>query len=138
MTKNDIINTDLESFKKLVYSELIQQRQSEMIKRRNHLIQFDINAPKYLLEPEIKKFFDFVDNYNKLMLFKLLWITGARISEALLLTPANFIFSIDSCLKKILPYAKNGLKSVISLPLSISDCLPSTSRTIVDASIFSL
>lgn len=138
MTKNNIINADLEYYKKLVHLELIQQKQSEMIKRRNHLIQFDINAPKYLLEPEIKQFFDFVDNYNELMLFKLLWITGARINEALLLTPANFIFGIDSCLKKFLPCAKNGLKSVISLPLSISDCLPSTSRTIVDASIFSL
>lgn len=109
MTKNDIINTDLDSFKKLVYSELIQQRLSEMIKRRNHLIQFNINAPKYLLEPEIKQFFDFVDNSNELMLFKLLWITGARISEVLLLTPANFIFGIDSCLMSLPTQKKRKL-----------------------------
>jgi len=109
MPKNYIINTDLESLRKSVYSELIQQKQLEMIKRRNHLIQFDINAPKYLLEPEIKQFFDFVDNSNELMLFKLLWVTGARISEALLLTPTNFIFGIDSCLMSLPTQKKRKL-----------------------------
>ena len=109
MTKNNIINTDLESLRKSVYSELIQQKQLEMIKKRNHLIQFDINAPKYLLEPEIKQFFDFVDNSNELMLYKILWVTGARISEALLLTPAHFIFGIDSCLMSLPTQKKRKL-----------------------------
>lgn len=90
-------------------SELRQQKLSEMVKRRNHLIQFDINAPQYLLEPEIKQFFDFVDNSNELMLFKLLWVTGARISEALLLTPSNFIFGIDSCLMSLPTQKKRKL-----------------------------
>lgn len=103
------MNTDLEDYEKLVHLERIQQKQLEMVKRRNHVIKFGVNAPKYLLEPEIKQFFDFVDNSNELMLFKLLWVTGARISEALLLTPANFIFGIDSCLMSLPTQKKRKL-----------------------------
>lgn len=108
MTKNNIVNADLEYYKGL-HLELIQQKQLEMVKRRNHLIQFDINAPKYLLEPEIRQFFGFVENYNELMLYKILWVTGARISEALLLTPANFLFGIDSCLMSLPTQKKRKL-----------------------------
>ena len=73
------------------------------------MIKFDVDAPKYLLEPEVKKFFSFVENYNELMLLKLLWITGARITEALLLTPSNFIFGIDSCLMTLPTQKKRKL-----------------------------
>ena len=109
MAKNGFINTNFDQQKELISSEQRQWNLSEMVRRRNHLIQFDINAPQYLLEPEIKQFFDFVDNFNELMLFKLLWVTGARISEALLLTPANFIFGIDSCLMSLPTQKKRKL-----------------------------
>ena len=110
MTKNELIKTDLDQLQKLVTPELLRERElSKMIQRRNHVIKLDVDAPKYLLEPEIKKFFDFVDNSNELMLFKLLWVTGARISEALLLTPANFIFGIDSCLMSLPTQKKRKL-----------------------------
>lgn len=109
MTINGFINTNLDQLNELTSSELRQRKLLEMVQRRNHVIQFDVNAPKYLLEPEIKQFFDFVDNYNELILFKLLWITGARISEALLLKPANFVFGIDSCLMSLPTQKKRKL-----------------------------
>lgn len=62
MTINGFINTNLDQLNELTSSELRQRKLLEMVQRRNHVIQFDVNAPKYLLEPEIKQFFDFVDN----------------------------------------------------------------------------
>lgn len=106
---NQLANLSLDDFKKLMHIEFTQQQQLEMIERRNQLIKFDVDAPKYLLEPEVKKFFSFVENYNELMLLKLLWITGARITEALLLTPSNFIFGIDSCLMTLPTQKKRKL-----------------------------
>lgn len=95
---NQLANLSLDDFKKLMHIEFTQQQQLEMIERRNQLIKFDVDAPQYLLEHEVKQFFSFVENYNELMLLKFLWVTGSRISEALLVTPSNFIFGIDSCL----------------------------------------
>jgi len=121
---NQLANVSLDDFKKLMYKEFTQHQILEMIERRNQLIKFDVEAPKYLLEPEIKHFFSFVENNNELMLLKLLWITGARITEALLLTPSNFIFGIDSCLmtlptqkkrklvKKVDSIDENGIKRI--------------------------
>lgn len=106
---NQLANLSLDDFKKLMHIEFTQQQQLEMIERRNQLIKFDVDAPKYLLEPEVKKFFSFVENYNELMLLKLIWITGARITEALLLTPSNFIFGIDSCLMTLPTQKKRKL-----------------------------
>lgn len=120
---NNLINFNFDDLKKLVYREFSQQQQQEMINKRNHLIQFDVNVPKYLLETEIKTLFSFIENYNELMLLKVLWFTGARISEVLMLTPKNFLFRLETCLislpvkkkrklvKKI-NYDENGIKKV--------------------------
>lgn len=118
---NELTNFNFDDLKKLVYREFSQQQQLERVERRNQLIKFDIEAPKYLLEPEIKNLFSFVENYNELMLLKTLWFTGARISEALMLTPSNFSFGIQTCLmtlptqkkKKLVKretYTENGVK----------------------------
>ena len=120
---NQLANLSLDDFKKLMHIEFTQQQQLEMIERRNQLIKFDVDAPQYLLEHEIKQFFSFVENYNELMLLKFLWVTGSRITEALLVTPSNFIFGIDSCLmtlptqkkRKLLrkeEYDENGIKRI--------------------------
>lgn len=107
-----------------MYADFTQQQQLEMIERRNQLIKFDIDAPQYLLEHEVKQFFSFVENYNELMLLKFLWVTGSRITEALLVTPSNFIFGINSCLmtlptqkkrklvKKVESIDENGIKRI--------------------------
>ena len=102
-------NLSLDDFKKLMYIEFTQQQQLKMIEQRNQLLRFDADATKYLLEPEIKKFFSFVENHNQLILLKLLWVTGARITEALLLTPSNFVFDIDSCLMTLPTQKKRKL-----------------------------
>lgn len=120
---NKLTNINFDDLKNLVYHEFSQQQQREMVDKRNHLIQFDVNVPKYLLEIEIKKFFSFVENYNQLMLLKVLWITGARISEALMLTPKNFLFRFETCLMslpvkkkrkliKTINYDENGVRKV--------------------------
>lgn len=120
---NELINFNFDDLKKLVYREFSQQQLLEMIQRRNQLIKFDDDIPKYLLEPEVKSFFGFVENYTELMLLKILWFTGARISEALMLTPTNFLFGIESCfmslptkkkrkLIKTISYDENGVKKI--------------------------
>lgn len=120
---NQLANLSLDDFKKLMHIEFTQQQQLEMIARRNQLIKFDVDAPQYLLEHEVKQFFSFVENYNELMLLKFLWVTGSRITEALLVKPSNFIFGIDSCLmtlptqkkRKLLrkeEYDENGIKRI--------------------------
>lgn len=106
---NQLANLSLDDFKKLMHIEFTQQQQLEMIERRNQLIKFDVDAPQYLLEHEVKQFFSFVENYNELMLLKFLWVTGSRITEALLLTPSNFIFGIDSCLMTLPTQKKRKL-----------------------------
>lgn len=118
---NELINFNFDDLKKLVYRDLSQQELLERVERRNQLIRFDVEAPKYLLEPEIKNLFSFVENYNELILLKILWFTGVRISEALMLTPSNFSFGFQTCLmtlptqkkKKLIKremYIENGVK----------------------------
>ncbi|MCL6336277.1 hypothetical protein EXT65_21015 [Pectobacterium carotovorum subsp. carotovorum] len=43
--------------------------------------------PKYLLEPEVTLLLSQVANLRQRMLFDLIWNTGARLNEALALTP---------------------------------------------------
>lgn len=112
---NQLANLSLDDFKKLMHIEFTQQQQLEMIERRNQLIKFDVDAPQYLLEHEVKQFFSFVENYNELMLLKFLWVTGSRITEALLVTPANFIFGIDSCLMTLPTQKKRKLVKKVEL-----------------------
>ncbi|MBI0007003.1 tyrosine-type recombinase/integrase [Gilliamella sp. W8126] len=112
---NQLANLSLDDFKKLMHIEFTQQQQLEMIERRNQLIKFDVDAPQYLLEHEVKQFFSFVENYNELMLLKFLWVTGSRITEALLVTPSNFIFGIDSCLMTLPTQKKRKLVKKVEL-----------------------
>lgn len=106
---NKLTNFDMNDLRQLVYKELSIAELQDMIARRNQLIKYDVKAPKYLLEPEIKQFFDYVDNYDDLMLFKTLWITGARITETLMLAPENYSFGVNSCLL-MMPNLKQKIK----------------------------
>lgn len=47
--------------------------------------------PKYLLAPEVAVLLDAVTDLRKRMLFDFLWNTGARINEALAVTPADIV-----------------------------------------------
>ncbi|TDN48051.1 tyrosine-type recombinase/integrase [Scandinavium goeteborgense] len=47
--------------------------------------------PKYLLAPEVAVLLDAVTDLRKRMLFDLVWNTGARINEALAVTPRDIV-----------------------------------------------
>lgn len=49
--------------------------------------------PKYLLAPEIGILLDAVSDLRQRMLFDFLWNTGARINEALAVTPADIVIN---------------------------------------------
>jgi integrase len=48
------------------------------------------DLPKYLLAPEVTALLHFMPDLRRKMLFTTLWNTGARISEALVLTRGDF------------------------------------------------
>lgn len=69
-----------------------------MVEERNRIIKLNPGAPRFLFEHEVKLLFTFIENKNDLnLLLKTLWITGCRVSEALLLTPENFKFDVVKC-----------------------------------------
>lgn len=47
--------------------------------------------PKYLLAPEVAVLLSYIDDLTARMYFDTLWNSGARLNEALALTPADFI-----------------------------------------------
>lgn len=58
---------------------------------RPRLFDEQPEAPKYLLMPEVRTLLSVVDDDAHRLLFDTLWHTGARISEALQMTPAHFV-----------------------------------------------
>lgn len=57
---------------------------------RDYAAQLGGDMPKYLLAPEIAVLLSYFDDLTQRILFDTLWNTGARINEAMALTPANF------------------------------------------------
>ncbi|KAA5922131.1 site-specific integrase [Pantoea sp. Bo_2] len=58
-------------------------------------IAADLDVPRYLLAPEIAVLLRYLPDLRQRMLIETLWNTGARINEALALTPADFYFNAD-------------------------------------------
>lgn len=61
-----------------------------LIDRRPAMIAHSEDLPLYLLQPEIHIILDAAKHANTHLLLSLIWHTGARISEALSLTSADF------------------------------------------------
>lgn len=54
-------------------------------------IQAGLDVPSYLLAPEISTLLRYLPDLHQQLLIDTLWNTGARINEALALTPASFM-----------------------------------------------
>ncbi|STU54702.1 phage integrase family protein [Klebsiella pneumoniae subsp. ozaenae] len=54
-----------------------------------------LDVPRYLLAPEIAVLLDYLPDLRQRMLIETLWNTGARINEALALTPGDVFFNGD-------------------------------------------
>lgn len=62
----------------------------ERLLKRRHAVLTHSSMPPYLLRPEVHALLHFAKHANHHLLFSTLWRTGARISEALALTPGSF------------------------------------------------
>lgn len=58
---------------------------------RDYAAQLGAGMPKYLLAPEVAVLLSYIDDLNRRIFFETLWNTGARLNEALALTPGNFV-----------------------------------------------
>lgn len=58
-------------------------------------IAADLDVPRYLLAPEISVLLSYLPDLRQRVLIETLWNTGARINEALALTPSDFFFNAD-------------------------------------------
>ncbi len=58
------------------------------------------NVPPYLLLPEVRRLIERASTFEISVFFELLFVTGARISEAMLLTPSSFFLNGDDNLKQ--------------------------------------
>lgn len=54
-----------------------------------------LDVPRYLLAPEISVLLSYLPDLRQRVLIETLWNTGARINEALALTPSDFFFNAD-------------------------------------------
>lgn len=57
---------------------------------RDYAAHLGAGLPKYLLAPEVGLLLSYIDDLTARMYFETLWNTGARLNEALALTPASF------------------------------------------------
>ncbi|EIO8946316.1 tyrosine-type recombinase/integrase [Salmonella enterica] len=57
---------------------------------RDYAAHLGAGLPKYLLAPEVALLLSYIDDLTARMYFETLWNTGARLNEALALTPACF------------------------------------------------
>lgn len=57
---------------------------------RDYAAHLGAGLPKYLLAPEISLLLSYIDDLTARMYFETLWNTGARLNEALALTPECF------------------------------------------------
>jgi len=62
-----------------------------LIAKRSTLIKTINDMPMYLLKPEVLSLLQAEKNLTYRLILDLMWTTGARISEVLLLTPESFI-----------------------------------------------
>jgi site-specific recombinase XerD len=62
-----------------------------LLSRRPAVLKHSETMPQYLLQPEVAMILAGTHHAQSRLLFATLWITGARISEALALTPASFV-----------------------------------------------
>lgn len=68
---------------------------SRAVRLREMAIAADLDIPRYLLWPEVAVLLDYLPDMRQKMLVDTLWNTGARINEALALTPGDFFFNDD-------------------------------------------
>lgn len=61
-----------------------------LVERRPLVLETHEALPAYLLLPEVNRLLDVMTHTRTHLLFNLIWHTGARISEALALTPERF------------------------------------------------
>ncbi|WP_277978030.1 tyrosine-type recombinase/integrase [Pantoea endophytica] len=59
--------------------------------RLRRMALHDGRLPRYLLAPEVAALFSYIHDLQRASLVNLMWNTGARINEALALTPADFV-----------------------------------------------
>lgn len=64
---------------------------SQLLAQRPLLLQSVEDMPRYLLKPEVLALLDAEKHPSYRLILDLMWTTGARISEVLLLTPASFV-----------------------------------------------
>ncbi|WP_252515149.1 tyrosine-type recombinase/integrase [Candidatus Pantoea bituminis] len=64
--------------------------------RLRRMALHDGRLPRYLLAPEVAALFSYIPDLQRASLVNLMWNTGARINEALALTPADFVLD-DGC-----------------------------------------
>ena len=100
-----------------------------LINSRRQLRKTIPSMPTYLFKPEILKLLDAEKHHTNRLILDLMWSTGARISEALALTPASFVddgynFGVNLKTLRHLP----GRPSKASLQRSVQRYVP-----IVDA-----
>jgi site-specific recombinase XerD len=65
------------------------------VRLREMALAADLDVPRYLLAPEIAVLLDYLPDLRQRMLIETLWNTGARINEALALTPGDVFFNAD-------------------------------------------
>jgi len=65
------------------------------LRLREMAIAADLDVPRYLLAPEIAVLLRYLPDLRQRMLIETLWNTGARINEALALTPSDYFFNAD-------------------------------------------
>jgi integrase len=65
------------------------------VRLREMAIAADLDVPRYLLAPEISVLLSYLPDLRQRVLIETLWNTGARINEALSLTPSDFFFNAD-------------------------------------------
>lgn len=57
---------------------------------RDHAARLGAGMPKYLLAPEVAVLLSCIDDLTRRMFFETLWNTGARVNEAMALTPGHY------------------------------------------------
>ncbi|STU54642.1 resolvase [Klebsiella pneumoniae subsp. ozaenae] len=65
------------------------------VRLREMALAASLDVPRYLLAPEIAVLLDYLPDLRQRMLIETLWNTGARINEALALTPGDVFFNGD-------------------------------------------
>ncbi|UCQ29590.1 tyrosine-type recombinase/integrase (plasmid) [Edwardsiella tarda] len=65
----------------------------QALRLRHMVMAADLDLPRYLLAPEVAALLAYVPDLRQRFLLDTLWNTGARINEALAITPSDFVFN---------------------------------------------